>query len=892
MKEIRRSMWGRLWAAGLLLALFGTANAGAADPAGVTRVTLGNGLRVIIVRAPLAPVTTTVVNYLVGSNEAPDGFPGMAHATEHIMFRGAPGLSADQLAAISAAMGGDFDADTQQTVTQYYFSTPAEDLALALRMESLRMRDVLATEDLWGRERGAIEQEVAADLSNPEYVFYVKLLEAMFHGTPYAHDALGTRPSFDLTTGAMLRKFHETWYAPNNAILIIVGDVQPDAALREVKQFFGDIPAKQLPPRPEVKPQPAKPATLTMTSDLPYGAALICFQFPGSDSPDYAAVNVLADILASHRGRLYGLVPEGRALDADFSFESLPKAGLAYAEAEFPRDGDGKALVEEVKKALAAEMKHGFSADLVESAKRHEVADAEFQKNSVSGLAMAWSEAAAVEGRQSPDDDLNAIEQVTVADVTRVAKQYLDFDHAVVGILTPQDSGKPVSHSSYGGRESFGSSAARTVSLPDWAQKTLETLAVPESTVNPVVTTLPNGLQLIVQPEALNGSVGVYGHIRNKPELEAPAGQEGVNKVLDQLFHFGTKSLDRVAFQKALDDIGAEESVGPDFSLQVLTNYFDRGVQLLADNLLHPALPERAFKIVQKQVADTAAGELQSPEFLTKQALRKAVFPRYDPMLRQVTPATVNSLKPEDVAGYYQRVFRPDLTTIVVIGNVTADQAGAVVGKWFSGWQAAGAKPETDLPPVPFSTSSATVVPNASRVQDKVVVAETLGVTRSDPDYYALELGNRVLGGAFYATRLYRDLRKEAGLVYFVESMFNIEKTRSVYEVEFGCDPPNVSKVRTVLDRDLRDMQTTPVAADELLQAKELALREIPLSESSTEHIAKALLDRASRNLPLDEPVRAARIYLQLTAGQVQAAYAKWLRPEALAQVVQGPDPH
>ena len=89
------------------------------------------------------------------------------------------------------------------------------------------MRGLLDSEPLWDKERGAIEQEVAQDLSNPEYVFYMKLLEAMFKGTPYAHDALGTRPSFDKTTDAMLRNFHNTWYAPNNAILIIVGDVQP-----------------------------------------------------------------------------------------------------------------------------------------------------------------------------------------------------------------------------------------------------------------------------------------------------------------------------------------------------------------------------------------------------------------------------------------------------------------------------------------------------------------------------------------------------------------------------------------------------------------------------------------------------------------------------------------
>ena len=94
------------------------------------------------------------------------------------------------------------------------------------------MRDLLPDPSLWDKERGTIEQEVAQDLSNPEYVFYEQLLAAMFKGSPYAHDALGTRPSFDKTTGADLRKFHNTWYAPNNAILIIAGNVEPQAVLK------------------------------------------------------------------------------------------------------------------------------------------------------------------------------------------------------------------------------------------------------------------------------------------------------------------------------------------------------------------------------------------------------------------------------------------------------------------------------------------------------------------------------------------------------------------------------------------------------------------------------------------------------------------------------------
>src|SRR5208283_800239 len=123
---------------------------------GVLRATLKNGLRVVIVRNTLAPVVTTEINYLVGANESPEGFPGMAHATEHMMFRGSSGLSADQLAGIIAAMGGDFSADTQQTLTQYSFTVPSDDLSIALHMEAIRMQSLLAEEKLWAQERGAI----------------------------------------------------------------------------------------------------------------------------------------------------------------------------------------------------------------------------------------------------------------------------------------------------------------------------------------------------------------------------------------------------------------------------------------------------------------------------------------------------------------------------------------------------------------------------------------------------------------------------------------------------------------------------------------------------------------------------------------------------------------
>lgn len=869
-----------------------TANAASESGApNAVRQTLKNGLRVVIVPDKLAPVATAVMNYLVGSDEAPAGFPGMAHAQEHMMFRGSPELTAGQLANISAYMGGDFDADTQQTVTQYFFTVPAEDLDVALHIEDLRMRGALDTDKLWDQERGAIEQEVAQDLSNPEYVFYTKLLTAMFRGTPYEHDALGSRPSFDKTTGTMLQDFYSTWYAPNNAILVIVGNVDAQQTLGEIQKLFGDIPEKKIPARPKVQLASVSTQTLDMQTDLPYGLAVVSYRLPGYDSPDFEAANILGDVLSSQRGTLYDLVPQGKALEAGFSLSSLPGASVGYALAAYPQGGNGQVLIQEIQNILAEDVKNGVPGDLVEAEKRHELANEEFQKNSISGLAMEWSNALAVEGRQSPEDDIRAIEKVTAADVNRVAKQFLVSNEAIDAVLTPQPSGKPISSKAFGGAESPAVAPSGPVKLPSWAEQAVMRLNIPELTVHPTVTMLQNGIKLIVQPESISKSVTVLGHIKNNADLETPKGQEGVSSVVDQLFPYGTGALDRVAFQKALDDIGANESAGADFSLNVLSDQFDRGMQLLADNMLHPALPENAFKVVQQETAGAVAGQLQSPNYLTSRALDRELFPKEDPELREPTPATVKSLTVQEVKDYYARVFRPDLTIITVIGQVTPEQARAEVEKYFGAWKASGPAPQTDLPAVPANSPGVTAVPDKSRVQVNVTLAETLQLNRFDPDYYALELGNHVLGGGFYATRLYQDLRENSGLVYFVASSFGIGKTRSIYRVNYACDPQNVLKARAVVSRDLKAMQSSMVSDDELHQAKAMLLRQIPLGEASVDSIAGGLISRATIGLPLDEPVIAAHHYVELNAAQVKAAFGKWVRPDDLVQVTEGPNP-
>ncbi|HKR75849.1 MAG TPA: pitrilysin family protein [Rhodanobacter sp.] len=878
-------------AATIGLALATTCAIAATGDTDVTRATLDNGLRVVIVRDTLAPVVTTEMNYLAGSDEVPAGFPGTAHAVEHMMFRGSPGLSKDQLAAIAANMGGAFNADTTQDVTQYYFLAPAQDLDVALHVQSLRMRGVDMDAKEWDKERGAISQEVSRDLSSPDFKFYSQLLEQMFAGTPYAHTPLGTRESFDKTTAAMLKNFHDTWYAPNNAILVIAGDVDPATTLAKVKQEFGGIARKALPARPTFAFKPVTAKTVQLPTDNPYGSVYLGYRLPGLTSKDYATALVLSSALGSQRAALAGMRFDGTALFGGFFAQSMPQAGLGMAVGIFPKGGNPQPILAKMQAILAEAAGKGIDPALMEAAKRKAIADLEFKKNSVEGLANAWSHALAFQNAESPDAIKAEIEAVTPAAVDALAKQTFDPAHAITAILTPESSGKPVAGKGFGGAESFASSPEKPVQLPAWAEQAFAKLEVPKSSLKPVSYTLPNGLKLIVQPETISDTVELYGAVQTNQDLQAPKGEEGVAEVLGGLFPFGTEHLDRLAFQQALDAISARESAGANFSLAVPSAHFAEGVKLLADNELHPALPAQAFAVVQRQVAGAVAGALQSPGFLLEDGLGKALLPANDPSLRHPTPQNVMALTLDKVKAYYAQTFRPDLTIIAVVGNVDPARAKQVVEQAFGDWKAVGPKPDTNYAAVPANRPGKLRVPDTSAVQDSVDMAQTIAITFDDPARFAINLGNQVLGGGFYASRLTRDLREKHGLVYTVGVGLDARKHRGSYKVSFGCDPDKVGAASALVIQELRRMQQQPVSDAELRQAKGIILRNIPLGESSFGAIGSQLLTLSQEGKPLDAMTIAGQHYLSLTAPEVQRAFAKYVRPDGLVTAVKGPAP-
>ncbi|HET6896352.1 MAG TPA: pitrilysin family protein [Candidatus Baltobacteraceae bacterium] len=857
---------------------------------GVTRAALKNGLQVVVIHDPLAPVVTSELVYKVGSNE--QQFPGEAHALEHMMFRGTKNVSSAQIYEIGQLLGGDYDADTRRTSTQYYFTVPAQYLDVALRLEADRARNLLLTQKGWEAERGAIEQEVTQDDSSPFQKLEERtVLPAIFAGTPYAKDTLGTQDSFqNKITAGTLRKFYETWYRPNNAVLVIAGNVDPAQTLRSVHTYFDGIPAKKVPAKPVVHPKALKPATYRVTTDYPVTIAAMALQTPGWSDKDYAAVQVLEAVLDNQRADLYGLVAAGKAFASGFvDVQAEPHATASLLYGVIPASTKPEDFMAQLQAVVAAYQKSGVPADLVEVAKRRALADKEFANNSISGIASAWSDAIGMMGQQSPDQQIAAIQRVTLADVNRVLRKYVDPKHAILVYATPNNSGK-TSIGSPQTKEQNAVPPSKSEPLPAWAQAAFSHVSVPAQTLSPVSMTLSNGMHLIVQPEHVSHTVVVHGQVDTSEAIQAPAAKLGVEDIVNGLFPFGTAQYDRLQLRQQLDAIAAEMQAGTSFSLSVLSSQFDRGVRLLADDELHPAFPAQAFGIVKMQEVQGLTGEEKTPQHLSDVALAKALYPANDPQNAFASPQTAEAVTADDVKAYYEKAFRPDETTVVVIGDVTPQHARSVFEKYFGAWKASGPKPDLFLPAIARNKAASVQVPDPSRVQSAVQLAQVMDLKRSDPQWAQVQVANAVLGanGAF-GTLLMDDLRTTGGLAYYAYSSMQSHKNRTTFMIQYASDPGKVNAAEQMALRDVRIMRSGKIDPARLQRGKTMLISDIPLRQQSFDGIANGFLTYAGEGLPLDQATIDARRELSASAKSVQSAFSKWIDPNAFVRVVLGP---
>ena len=568
-------------------------------------------------------------------------------------------------------------------------------------------------------------------------------------------------------TAADIASFYHTWYHPNDATLIVAGDVDPTSILAHVARWFDPIASAPLPNRPAISLPPLTSSTVRGSSGLPIPFCALMYRAPGTTDADYGASLVLNGVLNSGRGTIADLNASGSLLVAFAFSAALPETGSSFLAGVPGLGEEPQQALDLLSSALSHYRDAGVPQTLFAAAKLKITSDAAYAQSSISELALRW--AGAIGNRlSSPAAVYDTVARAGMDDVDRLLRTYYTPAHQLTAILTPTTYAALPRINASGTTESVRYTPLSSEPLPEWTSEYFSTpLKYPDQGERDSVATLRNGLRLIVRPESSAPVVILKGEVRTD-DVYQPEGLDGVDNATERLLAWGTTSYDRTAYQAQLDDVAADVSLGENFKLSVTSAHFERGVALLADGLMHPALPAAGFQVVKGALVQATSATQRLPSAQAEAAAADALYPSGDPRRRRMTTASVRAIGLGDVRRWYAAAYRPDLTTIAIVGDVSPTEAIAATSKYFGTWKAVGAKPSPPSSVVrPASSKSETItvrVPNAT--QSRVTLEEPVACRRSDADYVALLLADTMLSGERTGSLLFRELRTRDGYVY------------------------------------------------------------------------------------------------------------------------------
>jgi zinc protease len=857
--------------------------------AGIFTTRLSNGLRVVVAEDRAAPIVQTGVWYGFGSLQETTGKTGLAHALEHMLFRGTPEISSGGLDDVVARLGAQMNGETNYDYTQFYFEMPSDKLDVALYIDADRMQHAALRASDWAIERNAVLNEIDGDASSPFFNLLSRVRAAAFPGQPSGRTPLGSRDDVAAATVADIARYYKEWYAPNNATLVIAGDVNHLTAFAKAQRYFGAIPSKRLPSRRPVNPVPSRGQTVEAQFPFPFEILDLAYAVPGDVQAGEPAVSTLATLLENQRSPFYrALVQSNIALAIEANADTQLRGGLLDVFIILNPGRTSSEAQAVFQNTLNSVLQSGFDPDLVVAAKRLTLAERLYATDSIGGIGDLAGYTYGIVGEKIAAED-SRLAALTGNDLLAAARTYLRRP-TVVGHLTPNES-PPRGNSQKSSAEASDDFSKRVpngpIVVPAWIATAVRTPTVARSVLTPTAFTLPNGVRVIVQTKSDRPTFVLRGQIVSSPAFE-PAGKQGIIRLASSVADYGSEHYPFAARRKATDEMGAFVETGGEFSAQGETRDFERIVQIVADGEAHPSFADPWLQIERSQLANSLQSEGNISGVMIDRAYDRLLLASDDPSLRQPTPPSVAGLTREDLLAYTAAYWRPDLTTIAVVGNLSPERVRSALEAAFGSWQAAGPRPDPHLMPLPPASTGHDYIGTAAN-QVYIRLGQP-AISRSSPDYDTFLVLNQILGGSgAFESRLWQELRQKRGLVYNVSSSLDADADRGDFRIELNASPQRVVEAVDLVRRELQRLQDQPVSATELAEAKARLAGNALLDEASSTGQAKQLLDIEVNNLSLEYYRTLNERFARITATDVQRVAQAYLHPSRLVEVYAGP---
>lgn len=881
------------------------------------KYSLSNGLTVILNQDKSDPMTSLVIVYHVGSDREVPGKTGFAHLFEHMMFQRSENVGEDQYFKYIEGVGGQLNGGTDFDQTVYFEVVPKNALELAMWLESDRMGYLIntVTPNSFALQQNVVQNEKRQFVDNMPYGFtdYVLLKNLYPAGHPYSWDVIGEMEDLKNATIEDVKAFHNKFYVPNNATLVVSGDYDPETVKPMIEKYFGEIPAGE----PLKDPEPMN-ITLNETKKLYHedsfaNTAKYTMVFPTNQqyTKDAYSLDVLAQLLGEgKKSPLYKVLVKDKKLTSavtsynnaleltgrfriditanpSTSLDDVEK-GIVEAFTKFETDKFTVSDLERVKAKLETDFYNTISSILYKSY-----------------LLGIYNEEAG-----SPDyivEQMNRMKSVASEDVWDVYNRYIKGKNYVATSFVPKGQANLAASGSVNAgiveeditkATQMEVSAATTEEKIEKTPSKIDRSVAPAPGPDPEITlpvvwnsSSPNGMKIngIEQHELPLVSYSIIikgGHMLD--ELTKP----GVARFMAQMLNEGTKLKTPEELEEAIQLLGATINIrGGDenitISVNTLARNFEKTLGLVEEMLLQPRWDEEQFALNKTRTINNLKRNLSDPNYLANRTFTSLAIGQDN--LLSTDPSgsvmSVETITTDDLKAFYDKTVSPSVSEFLIVGDIDKSRVEKALANLDEHWKAKEVvMPELTFPPVAEKGSIHFVdVPGAKQ---SVINIGYLSLPRNHPDFYKAEVANFMLGGGVSA-RFFMVLREEKGFTYGAYSGFSGREKYGTFNA-YSAVRSDATLESVKLFKDIMLDYRSGVKQETVDFTKGSLLKANALRFETNDALLDMLRTMKIYGLP-DDYIKKEEEYLRgLTVEQVNETVQKYIDPMKMFYVVVG----
>jgi predicted Zn-dependent peptidase len=850
---------------------------------------LPNGLRLVVHEDHKAPIAAVNVWYHVGSKNEKPGKSGFAHLFEHLMFNGSEHYNTDYFQALEAIGGTDLNGTTNEDRTNYFQNIPLGALDQVLWLESDRMGHLLGAIDQakLDEQRGVVQNEKRQGENQPYARGWdIMQKEAYPPHHPYGHTVIGEMEDLNAAKVEDVHEWFKAYYGAANAVLVIAGDITPEAAYEKALKNFGNIPAGPTIARPEINVAKRTGSTRSEYQDrVPESRIVMSWNTPEWGNKENAALDLAANVLSSGKSsRLYKkLVYEKQICTSASAFNGPSEIGGTFG------------IIVNVKKGKTVEEVEAAVIEIMDEFLKNGPTEEELKRVKASYFAGFIKGLERIGGFGGKSDLLAENEVYGGSpDFYKTTNRWYSEATAKDVVMTSQkwlSDGKftlicnPFPEYSVTGSEVDRSKA------PEVAQNVAAKFPGIQR------ATLKNGMKVVLARRTESPSVSASimfdaGYCTDKFGGKLGLASLGMN-MLDE----GTKSMNALQINERLQLLGASINTFSDLdnsyvNLNTLKQSLDPSLDLLADVVLNPSFPDADFKRLQTQQLSGIQSEKKNPQSMVMRVMPTLLYgenhPYAMPMSGSGEEETVNTITLDDIKGFYSKWLRPNNATIVVTGDISIEELTAKLEKRFATWQQ-GTLTKKVIPEVKTNSSTNKIfLIDRPESQQSMIVAGYLTKPYGQMDETAIEQMNNVLGGDF-TSRINMNIREDKHWSYGSRSgIINTRGQRPLFvmaPVQTDKTKESIQEVIKEVNLFVGDKQMTQPEFDKTKQNTVLGMSGMWETNAA---VNGSVRDIVKYNLPDDYWQKYGNKVQALTLKDVQATAKSIVQPGNLGWFLAG----